>query len=251
MPRQRNTKPTLIYWLHDMRPETIAAGWPNGKPFYCGKTVEGLTRRLHGHRTKAAKKPFKILNIHILKCGKFIHATTMEVVPAAQDWCARERFWIYTQRLFWPDCCLNVSDGGEGPAGLIHSEETRAKISIANRGRKLSPETRAKMSAAMLGKVHEKTQKYSPETRAKMSESKKGRKLSPETRAKISAARLGTKRSLEARANMSAAQRRSAALRASAHVATSPTSNKRSNWTSSTSGAEMLPELIWSPTLNE
>jgi len=46
----------------------------------------------------------------------------------------------------------------------------------------------------------------SPETRAKLSAACKGRKLSDETKAKLSAAKMGRKHSLEARAAMSLAQ---------------------------------------------
>ena len=51
------------------------------------------------------------------------------------------------------------------------SDETRDKISAANKGRKLSDETRAKMSATRKGK------KFSEEHRAKMSATKQGEKV--------------------------------------------------------------------------
>ena len=243
MPRQKNTKSTSIYWLYDIRPETTASGWPNGKPFYCGKTVESPQCRLRSHRNKPHGSAARS---YILECGEFVHVRTMEVVPVEQDWCARERYWIATMRVLYPGCCLNVSDGGEGPGGLIHSAETRAKISIANRGRKLSPETCARISAAMRGRKHPlggQRKECSPETRAKMSASKKGTKRSAETRAKISAARLGMKiasnpdhvakraaanrgkkRSLEIRAKMRAAWERRRAAALQDQVPTSPTS---------------------------
>ena len=90
----------------------------------------------------------------------------------------------------------NLTNGGDGTSGCIHSPETRAKMSAAHKGKKnhnygktLSPETRAKISAATKGKTR------SPETRAKMSAALKGenhpfygKSRSPETRAKMSAA---------------------------------------------------------------
>lgn len=88
--------------------------------------------------------------------------------------------------------CLNLCAGGDvGPAGLRHSEKSRAKMSAAHLGVKLSEEHRAKIGAAHLG-----------------------RKMSEEHRAKIGAANmghtrnLGQKRSEEARARMIAAQQR-------------------------------------------
>ncbi len=62
------------------------------------------------------------------------------------------------------------------------------------RGKRHTPETRAKMSAAKKGKPGNWLGKsHTPETRAKISAAKKGKKgtpHTPETRAKISAAHL-------------------------------------------------------------
>jgi len=74
-----------------------------------------------------------------------------------------------------------------------HSEETLAKL----RGRTFSPEHCANISAAK--------QNISPETRAKMSAAQRGKKLSAERRAKMAAAGIGKKHSAETRAKMSAA----------------------------------------------
>jgi len=94
-------------------------------------------------------------------------------------------------------------ENGHG-GGIIHTEETRAKISEANKGRTHSSETRAKMSAA--------ARNISPETRAKMSEAAKKRGFSdnirsPEARAKISEASRNRIVSPETRAKLSAAKR--------------------------------------------
>lgn len=82
------------------------------------------------------------------------------------------------------------------------SEETRAKLSAANKGKKRSAETRAKVSAARKGK------KFGPEMRAVWSRAQTGRKHSEatlqkfrgrkhtdETKKKIAAAHLGIPRS--------------------------------------------------------
>lgn len=81
--------------------------------------------------------------------------------------------------------CYNRSLGGNG--GCIPTDETRAKMSAALRGKKRSPEHCARIAAAKTGK------KRSIETRAKMSAANIGKKLSPEHRAKMSAARTGKK----------------------------------------------------------
>jgi hypothetical protein len=55
------------------------------------------------------------------------------------------------------------------------SPETRAKLSAAGMGKRLSPETRAKISEAKKGRKH------SPEVRARLSEANKGKQAPPET----------------------------------------------------------------------
>jgi len=74
----------------------------------------------------------------------------------------------------------NMTDGGDGCAEP--SWETRIKIGGANRGRKLSEETRRKMSKAHTGK---KRPYRGKETRRRMSEAQKGKKHTTESRKKI------------------------------------------------------------------
>jgi hypothetical protein len=84
----------------------------------------------------------------------------------------------------------NLTDGGEGAQNP--SLETRQKISEANLGRRLSEETKAKiteaarnMSDETKAKIAEANRNRSPETRAKLSSAGKARRLTPEHRAKI------------------------------------------------------------------
>lgn len=83
---------------------------------------------------------------------------------------------------------------------LLH-EETRAKLSLAFKGRHFSEESRAKMSAAKKGKY--KGRHLSEEARLKLSEFHKGKPLSAEHRAKLSTALKGKKFSAEYRAKLS------------------------------------------------
>ena len=99
------------------------------------------------------------------------------------------------------------------------SDKSRAKIGAANaisqRGKHLSEETRAKMSASKRGEKNNNFGKHlSDETRAKLSAAFRGEKhpmygkhLSDETRAKISAAKCGKHRTDEFKAKMSVAHR--------------------------------------------
>jgi hypothetical protein len=89
----------------------------------------------------------------------------------------------------------NKTNGGEGVAGLVFSEEHRRKIGVAGRGQKrpMSAENRKKMSERMKGKQLRLGAKLSNETKLKISMSNmgreglnKGKKKSEETKRKIS-----------------------------------------------------------------
>jgi hypothetical protein len=99
---------------------------------------------------------------------------------------------------------LNRTDGGEGSSGCIPSEETKQKLSEANKGRTVSKETRKKISEARKGKTHSEEHKrklseankghiVSEETKRKLSEAHKGNTLSNETKRKMSEVRKGKK----------------------------------------------------------
>ena len=90
----------------------------------------------------------------------------------------------------------NGTDGGEGISGHIHSDETRLKISKANKGSIQSEETRRKMSVA------KKDRKLSEEHKLKISKSGKGRIFSEETKRKMSASKKGRTLSVEHKKNI-------------------------------------------------
>ena len=117
----------------------------------------------------------------------------------------------------------NMTNGGEGSSGNIHSEETKRKMGEAHKNP--SEETRRKMSESRKGENHPMYGKTaSEETRKKMSESKKGktnskehnrkiieglkgRPVSQETRIKISEAQKGKTHSEETKRKMSEARK--------------------------------------------
>ena len=103
---------------------------------------------------------------------------------------------------FWQDKVdlSNKTKGGDGVCGLVHSKESKEKMSLAAKGRpgaktmlgkKHSEETKAKMKAAKLGKKPNNFGKkcnkgpLSEEHKAKLSEAHKGKVISAETRAKL------------------------------------------------------------------
>jgi hypothetical protein len=179
--------------------------------FYVGK---GFGRRMFDHKKHSIRGAHR--NLYVQRKILKILGLGLQVVPEK----------IFEHEDEWPchivemlaicfydrDNLCNLSDGGEG--GFNPSEETRAKISAKNTGRKASEEVRRKMSAARSGEKHPGFgKKRSPEIIARVSESLKGRRLSaehvaklhsPEVRTKISASKLGKKLSQEHRAKLSA-----------------------------------------------
>ena len=67
------------------------------------------------------------------------------------------------------DLC-NLTDGGEGCLGLVHTEEARLKMGIPNKGKKISEEHKKIISLFHSGKV------TSEETKRKISEAQSGEK---------------------------------------------------------------------------
>jgi hypothetical protein len=88
----------------------------------------------------------------------------------------------------------NLTNGGDGCLGLVHSYEAKLKMSIPNKGKIISEEQRRKVSEFHKGRVH------SLESRKKMSEAVMGeknhmygKKISEETRQKkIKSAKRGS-----------------------------------------------------------
>lgn len=85
--------------------------------------------------------------------------------------------------------------------GTLRSDESRARMSLAQGGRKLSPEQIEILRRANTGR------KLSPEAIAIRTEKQRGRIVSPETRAKHAEAIRGIKRSAETRERISAGKK--------------------------------------------
>ena len=145
------------------------------------------------------------------------HGVLIEIVArheSEEDAFTHEKFLIASFRGLGVRLC-NMTDGGDGPSGHKHSDESKKRMSQASSGREVSKETRVKLSNALKGRTrsHEvkarisisnSGKKRTAEQIQRNSEFRKGKPLTPETIAKISAANTGKKRSAEARANISA-----------------------------------------------
>jgi hypothetical protein len=147
---------------------------PDGTPFYAGKgngrRLNMFHRRNQHHKNIVEKYGRRNILIGRLDCSDESIAFDLEMGLIK---CIKRMGIELT----------NLTDGGHGPSGLIVTPEQRAKISATLTGRPGRPwteEAKAKVGAANRGK------KRTPEQRAKMG--RKNRFVSDETRVKLSAA---------------------------------------------------------------
>ena len=165
----------------------------NGKS-YIGQTVNKPEKRLSNHFSNSN---CRVLHNAIQKYGR--DAFTLEILHEALDIFLDdlEVAEINKHNTLAPNG-YNIEGGGH--ANKVVSDQTRKKISDANKARKYkphSPEARQKISEAGKGRKH------SPETRQKISEAGKGRTHTLETRQKMSEAGKGRTHTLETRQKMS------------------------------------------------
>lgn len=243
MKRKRKNLGLVFYVYEHWRPD-------KDLPFYVGKgrgsRAESITRNVYYNRVvNKLSRLGMCVEIRMVESGLSERAAfDLEV--------ARIALWRQSGVSL-----TNITNGGEGLSGLTHSEKTREKIraarklqkpytrsaalrkklrlkfagrkpseatcvavTLSNRLRVFSSETRKKMSIASASrtypprplewcaKISAANKNPSAETRAKMSASAKKRRASAETRAKISASLMGRVCSDETRMKLSEARRR-------------------------------------------
>lgn len=148
---------------------------------YVGKSVN-VEVRLRAHfAPREGLRKGRHLYRAIAKYGR--DAFTCSLLEECRDDATaieRERFWIRELNSRSPGG-FNLTEGGEGPTGLRHSDATRAKLSAAslgNRhslGRPVSDETRAKRSRDAMGNRHCVGRVLSAETKAKIGAASRAR----------------------------------------------------------------------------
>jgi group I intron endonuclease len=126
---------------------------------YIGKTVEPLSHRLSGHKSRAKRGESYPLHEAIRADG--IEAFTMELLAVAtshEELWRLERAFIAERNTLHPHG-FNLVRGGRGNYGWKMPDETRQKIAAArigqpssNKGRQMSPAQCAAMSLARKGK---------------------------------------------------------------------------------------------------
>lgn len=131
------------------------------------------------------------------------HGLSIEIIEAGmQEWWAFEREEELISFYGKKSLC-NLTDGGEGPSGLRHRDESKARMSAAKTGRKLGPmpeEQKRKIGAAQAGrKGREKT----IEERQRISAALRKRERTQETSRRISIALTGKTATEVHRTNLS------------------------------------------------
>ena len=181
---------------------TVYALKHSDKPIYIGCTTSPLKHRLSQHLNPSNR--CRLVREYMDDHGRdTITIEPFETISIEFPDVAKDVESAYVR---WLNPICNATPDGQGSVEK-HTPETLAKMSAAvsgerhpNYGKTLSPETRAKIAKSRTGK------KLSAETRAKISKAHTGKKRSDETRAKISKAHTGKKHSDETRAKLSKAQ---------------------------------------------
>lgn len=219
----------LIYALIDPR---------NGATRYIGKSTSGMRRpREHAYYARHGSPQYCERWVRQLQSlGLVYEIVVLEEVGGMDRLGMREKWWIAFARA-WGCSLTNLTDGGGGMSGYVPTMEARARIGAANRvhgiGRKQSAETVARRvaklrvhtcSAAMREKIRQANKgrtltaehraklsaaasNRTPEVRARMGLAQRGKRLTPEHRAKIAVAGVGRRPTPETRKKLSAWQR--------------------------------------------
>lgn len=180
--------------------ELYRLSFPTGK-CYIGITVGTARDRYSAHRA-AARKGVKT---PVYGAWRKHGEPKLEVLAILENHCLgeTEQRAIAAFKTMVPNG-YNVSPGGD--ISPMKDPVVAAKVSAARLGMKMSEETKAKMSAAILGNKRLLGFRHSEASRAKMSAARKGKKFDdPERSRKLSEALKGRVVSEETRARNKAA----------------------------------------------
>jgi hypothetical protein len=176
--------------------------------FYVGK---GQKRRAWDtHRGRNPWHKFIVAKLKRLGLKHEVRIVHKEMTETAA--LAKERELIAHWRALGADL-VNLTDGGEGPSGLKHTEEWKQALSKRMTGYKHSAESRAKMSAAAMGNTKGLGKKKPQHVIDKVAAANRGKKRTPAMNAHMSEVRkanptfLGKHHTEELKAASSARQK--------------------------------------------
>jgi hypothetical protein len=165
-------------------------------PYYIGKGSGKRYKEKHSVNIPPDRSRIVFLETHLTELGAF----------------ALERRYIewYGRKDIKTGILHNHTDGGDGGHGYVHTDEAKAKLSAAAKGKSKPPRTKQHMDRIIAARANNIV---SAETKAKMSAShlgkptgRKGIPMSAETRAKISAKMKGREKSSNHIANAAEAR---------------------------------------------
>lgn len=155
----------------------------NGKS-YIGQTID-LARRKETHKRDALIGCHNVLHRAIRKYGwdAFVWSILFEDDDEDQAWMDWWEIKMIAKHGTLLPNGYNMTAGGKGIPKLVHTEETKRKMSVSATGVPCSEETKRKLSAFFTGK---KRGSPSEETKEKIRQANTGKHLSEETKAKLS-----------------------------------------------------------------
>jgi group I intron endonuclease len=164
----------------------------NGKR-YVGSSMKSIVVRWRPHKValRARSHHNRYLQAAWDKYGEKEFVFAVLELCCQDDCFERETLWIAHYKSVQRDFGYNLCPVAGSPIGWKHSAETKAKLSAAKRGRKLTPAHYAKISAAGKGR------KQSKEWVAKRVAFHRGKKRSQEACVRIGAKHKGKVISLE------------------------------------------------------
>lgn len=175
----------------------------NGKKYVGQVTTKNFKKRQNRWNSLSEKYAGKVIDAARAKYG--IEAFDFEILKECEDeelnqW---EMYYIKELNTKVPNG-YNMTDGGDGKTGCSchHTEETKKKISKANKGHIVTEEARKKISETHKGKhLSEEHKKklselfknkiFSEETKRKISEAKKNVTFSEDHKKKLSESKKG------------------------------------------------------------
>lgn len=174
----------------------------NGK-IYIGSSIN-IKRRWDEHRRhlRSGCHHNSLLQNAYNKYGEDVFI--IEVIELIMPWVLidMENYWLATLKPYQRDIGFNIGEKAEaGMKGRKHTPETLVKLTAASTGHIHTSEHKEKIAMALRGK------RKNPEAIAKTAAFHKGRKRSPETVERLRVAKTGFRHSNDSRAKMSLAQK--------------------------------------------
>ncbi len=128
---------------------------------YIGITNQGSGARYRHHWYESRIGEPSPIHRSMAKYGE--ENFTLEIIDFADTYDElkeKEKYWIKQYNSTDRSVGYNLTEGGDGTFGRMHSEETKEKIRQKALGRKASEETRKKMSESRKGKCSDKQKEH-------------------------------------------------------------------------------------------